>query len=318
MSELPEQVKETPLCHLSIPGSHDSFTYSLVRSGSAGPDQPACIRALTKLCPSLSSRLLLRWSRTQKLDLEAQLKGGVRYFDIRLDALTEEGEREFRVLHCLLGDRIRSLLLKVRHFLQQHQGEVVLLDFQHTYQFLPEDHKQLATFILETFQGLLHPWPGVGGMATLASLQAEGRRALVIYPALSGCCPLLWPRDLCPTPWPDTTSATSLATFLTRGLEERDTSSIFISQGVLTPRVPTVLLHPFSGLRKSLGRKANRAVLGWLQEGATPNVCITDFCLGDETSWRIVQTLVDRNRNRQEQRESQQLQTKTDKKSSSC
>ena len=63
--------------------------------------------------------------------------------------------------------------------------------------------------------------------------------------------------------------------------------------------MPTVLLHPFSGLRRSLGRKANRAVLGWLQGGATPNVCITDFCLGDETSWRIVQTLVDRNRQEQ-------------------
>merc|ERR1712096_325442 len=108
---LPDHVKQAPLCCLSIPGSHDSFTYSLTRSGTAGPDQPQCIRKLTKKFPRVSCWMLYNWSVTQGMSLTDQLERGVRYFDIRLDAVGENGEREFRVLHCLLGAKITDLLM---------------------------------------------------------------------------------------------------------------------------------------------------------------------------------------------------------------
>ena len=52
MTDLPGEVKQVKrLCDLSIPGSHDSFTFSLKRSGAAGPDQPKWIQKLTRLFP---------------------------------------------------------------------------------------------------------------------------------------------------------------------------------------------------------------------------------------------------------------------------
>ena len=45
MGELPREAAALPLALLSLPGSHDSLTFSLRRGGGAGPDQPPCIRS---------------------------------------------------------------------------------------------------------------------------------------------------------------------------------------------------------------------------------------------------------------------------------
>merc|ERR1719184_743000 len=88
MRDLPEKAKAKPLSQLCLRGS------------GAGPDQPPCIRELTRCFPNISSRIFMRWSRTQEANLTKQLKGGLRYFDIRLEAVDENEDREWRVLHC--------------------------------------------------------------------------------------------------------------------------------------------------------------------------------------------------------------------------
>ena len=112
MGELSSEAASRPLADLSLPGSHDSLTYSLHRGGGAGPDQPSCIRsghtwnkskrknlnksrrAVTRCFPRLSSHVLMRWSRTQGADLLNQLRGGVRWAHIGLFA-------HFLLYYCL-------------------------------------------------------------------------------------------------------------------------------------------------------------------------------------------------------------------------
>ena len=73
------------------------------------------------------------------MSLKYQLESGIRNFDVRLDAVDEKGEREFRILHCLLGSRVTELLVEIKKFLIQNPTEVLLLDFQHLYQFEQSD-----------------------------------------------------------------------------------------------------------------------------------------------------------------------------------
>ena len=223
MGDLPSRIKASPLCSVSIPGSHDSFTYSLEQRGGAGPDQPPCIRALTRRFPTISSWLLYRWSVTQRRTVSEQLEAGVRYLDIRLQALTEQGEREFRVLHCLLGERVTTLLAQIKLFLLQNKSEVVILDFHHLYQFEPRDHERLTQLLLTMFRGLLCSWQQDTRQLSIASMGASGARLIVIYPAIyqhrghtdskiqlyPGTQEYFWPRTLCPTPWPDREGARS-------------------------------------------------------------------------------------------------------------
>jgi len=296
MGDLPEKAKAKPLSQLCLPGSHDSLTYSLERGSGAGPDQPPCIRALTRCFPNISSRILMRWSRTQGANLSHQLHGGIRYFDIRLEAVGEGEDREWRVLHCLMGAKLRGLLLEVRQFLDDHMGEVVILDIQHTYCFSQSDHAELASFLLSTFRHLLVPYEEtLTVMPNLEALQRKDTRVVIIYPPLAPCCSLLWPRKGCPTPWPDTTDTSKLRRCLSEDLAARNPGYLFVSQGVLTPSVATVLFHPFSGLRESCGKRANKCVLDWLKKGAKPNIIIHDFVLDDSTSREILALLMDRN-----------------------
>ena len=132
-----------------------------------------------------------------------------RYFDIRLEAVDEKEDREWRVLHCLMGARVRGLLLEVRQFLDDHPGEVVILDIQHTYSFLKSDHAALASFLLSTFNHLLVPYEGKE-MPSLGALQSKDTRVVVIYPPAAKCNIFLWPRKGCPTPWPETTDTSKL------------------------------------------------------------------------------------------------------------
>ena len=134
-----------------------------------------------------------------------------RYFDIRLEAVGEGEDREWRVLHCLMGAKLRGLLLEVRQFLDDHMGEVVILDIQHTYCFSQSDHAELASFLLSTFRHLLVPYEEtLTVMPSLEALQRKDTRVVIIYPPVAPCCSLLWPRKGCPTPWPDTTDTSKL------------------------------------------------------------------------------------------------------------
>jgi len=307
MGDLPDRVKTEPIIKLSIPGSHDSFTYSLERSGTAGPDQPKIIRKLTKMFPSISCWILYRWSVTQGMSLKVQLESGIRYFDIRLDAVGEKGEREFRILHCLLGSRVTELLVEIKKFLIENPTEVLLLDFQHLYQFKQSDHEELIKFLLIHFQNLLCSWQQDISKISLASMQASGTRLILIYPAIyhasnhyliynnldPASLSYLWPRCLFPSPWPDTTSTGKLRLFLDTKLGERNSGIFFISQGILTPDWKTILCHPFSNLKKACGERCNKEVKQWLDETQQrPNIVITDFVAMGQCSCDISDSVI--------------------------
>jgi len=310
MDDLPDAVRDAPLCRLSIPGSHDSFTYSLEKSGTAGPDQPPFIRTLTKLFPKISRWILYRWSVTQKRSFTEQLKSGIRYFDIRLEAVTRNGEREFRILHCLLGTRIVDLLQELKKFLDETKSEVIILDFQHLYMFEHHDHQELINFIMQEFQGLLCSYQQEVNKINLSNLKNSGVRLIVIYPAIYHCknsqlrntgldpaiLPFLWPRSFFPTPWPDTANANKLRPFLDTKLKDRNPGVFFISQGVLTPNIGTIVLHPFSTLDKTCGEKANKTVEQWLEDldrsNRRPNIVITDFVAANSRSTSLIESIV--------------------------
>ena len=310
MGDLPDHVKTSPLCSLSIPGSHDSFTYSLKRSGTAGPDQPECIRKLTKKFPRISCWLLYKWSVTQRRSVMAQLESGVRYFDIRLEAVTEEGEREFRILHCLLGTRVTELLVEMKTFLDENKSEIVILDFQHLYKFEQADHEKLIKFLLTQFKNMLCSWQQEISKISIASMQARGARLILIYPAIyhstnsqlrnAKLDPVslsyLWPRSLCPTPWPNTASTSKLKLFLDNKLRIRNPGIFFISQGILTPDWKTILFHPFSNLDTACGKRCNMTVREWMMEmqetNMKPNIVITDFVAMGQCSCDIINTVI--------------------------
>lgn len=96
MSQLPESIKNTPFIYLAIPGlffnmiyitifnpsltntfsigSHDSMTFNINRDSTLAPDAPSIVRRLWPLFKGT----IVRWSKTQQINVHQQLFSGIR------------------------------------------------------------------------------------------------------------------------------------------------------------------------------------------------------------------------------------------------
>jgi hypothetical protein len=120
-------------------------------------------------------------------------------------------------------------------------------------------------------------------------------QVIVIYPvAVPG---LFWPRNLCLSPWANTTSSAKLRRFLTAGLAWRRPDQLFVSQGVFTPSLATILANIRSDLERSCSVRCNRTLLQWLNqtEAAKLNIVIVDFLLTVPTTCDILDLLITSN-----------------------
>ena len=309
MRDLPEEVRANrPLCQLVIPGTHDSFTYHLDKTLPVGPDTDPGARRLGNLFPCVKS-IIYNWSKCQNLDVEEQLNTGIRYLDIRLGVLPqkyckstprEQGDQEtlekFRIIHALYGESIRAPFDKISTFLETHPNEVVILDVQHTYSFMEEDHIFLVNKIETDFAKKLCPRTENFSNLTLDYMKAKGYQLIVIYPKMAasnfvGGNLFMWPRSICPNPWADTPKIQDLAPFLKHGLEKRDDkNAFFVSQAILTPTTRTITSHLTSSLEKNLAKKCDSFAVKWLSEGPPNlNIVIVDFVEKDNLAKIIIQ-----------------------------
>ena len=80
---------------------------------------------------------------------------GIRYFDLRVCRTTDRSlhlKSPFTFTHGLLGGLVRESLEEINEFLNTHSKEIILLDFNHFYNFDDQcDHDQLIHLIHEIF-----------------------------------------------------------------------------------------------------------------------------------------------------------------------
>lgn len=78
-----------------------------------------------------------------------------RYFDIRV---ARKGSK-LLACHGLYGMEVINALEEINECLNEHPEEVVILDFQHIYDFTTLDHRLLIEKIHSIFQSKLCPEP---------------------------------------------------------------------------------------------------------------------------------------------------------------
>lgn len=128
-------------------GSHNSFSFHLDESGDVSPDAPETVRGLVTWLGVLAKKIVSNWSKTQSLGVAAQLKAGVRYFDIRVS--TRPGSSDLFVVHGLYGPTVESCLDGLAAFLEEHCHEIVLLDFNHFYVMDSAAHDRLVKALID-------------------------------------------------------------------------------------------------------------------------------------------------------------------------
>nr|XP_045605654.1 uncharacterized protein LOC123762920 [Procambarus clarkii]XP_045605655.1 uncharacterized protein LOC123762920 [Procambarus clarkii]XP_045605656.1 uncharacterized protein LOC123762920 [Procambarus clarkii]XP_045605658.1 uncharacterized protein LOC123762920 [Procambarus clarkii] len=295
MSHLPSPLKDIPINHLFIPGSHDSFSYSLTEGEEVGPDAPGLISQLDSCMPCVARPAILRWCVTQRASVTDQLRHGIRYFDIRVAVRRSR----FYFVHGLFGDDLEPILSEIRHFLVRHPGEVVLLDFQHFHGLSASDHTSLVAFVEQVFSDLLCPYFHRVHHLSLSYLSHSKYQVLVFYrhSETMQAVSWLWSSASLPNPWPEATTVSRMLTFLEAKLQERDPASFFVTQCVLTPSLAYVARNVFARLERAMVAPTNRVIPDWLEklsnEPPGANIIMADFVEHD--NWAVPRAIVRKN-----------------------
>ncbi|XP_071961416.1 PI-PLC X domain-containing protein 3-like [Antedon mediterranea] len=280
MENMPPQLRCQPLKNIAIPGSHNSFSYSLKVNSPVSPCSPDTIRNLVSVFGKTACKIVHNWSVTQTLTIKEQLNCGIRYLDLRVaTSKTEEG---LFFVHGLYGCSVETGLGEIKDWVDNHPNEILLLDFNHLYNMEVKDHQYLTQQLQEKFGRKLCPVIDVENVA-LNVLCEQNWNVIVFYHNNHHKeNNSLWAGSRIPSPWPNTPEPTKMVNFLeanhTRG---RDTSKFHVTQGILTPTGTTILQHIKSTLKGVFSVPAMKNLQFYLKDKkAGPsniNIVIADF-----------------------------------------
>ncbi|GLD75155.1 PI-PLC X domain-containing protein 3 [Lates japonicus] len=104
-------------------------------------------------------------------------------------------------------------------------------------------------------------------MVTLQYLWEKEYQVLVFYHhPMALEVPFLWPGQMMPSPWANTTDPEKLVQFLQASVtDRRRKGTFFVSQVVLTPKASTVMKGVASGLRETITERALPGMMQWIR-----------------------------------------------------
>ncbi|EDV99073.1 PI-PLC X domain-containing protein 2 [Drosophila grimshawi] len=259
MRELPAELRDLSIVNLAIPGSHNSMTYGIDSNSRLAPDADSAIRRWHRFFPCF----VRRWSRNQSASILDQLQLGVRYFDLRI----AQNEGKFYYCHGLFAMEVFEPLHELRHFLDTHPEEVVILDLQHFYDMNIKQHQQLQKQLLEFFDHRLYAT--TDGSLLECTLnrcaQLKWQVVLICRRCPIGLPPSFWPSYAWPTPWPNTASIKKLQSFLSASLLSRQPKQGYVSQCLLTPTGRYIALRFFFTLKRT-AKRVDKKLKPWILE----------------------------------------------------
>jgi hypothetical protein len=272
------------------------MTYTIMKNNCIGPDEPASIRTLGRYFSVLAKPVIFNWSVNQNINIKEQLNGGIRYLDLRV--ATKNNDNKIYFLHGLYGAEIKQPLKDISDWLSIHPNEVVIMDFQHFYDFTDDYHHILINHIMYLFQGKICPAYSKLEHISLQWLNLEKYQIFIIYRNIvARNYNDLWPSSLWPTPWPNTVDTIKLIHILNNGLKHRMHDIGFISQCLLTPDSSYIIQHICGNLKEDLFLKCQLVTLPWIKENSpgtgAMNIVIADFVSFD--NFLFSRTVIQRN-----------------------
>ncbi|CAG9539628.1 unnamed protein product [Cercopithifilaria johnstoni] len=285
MTNLPQEVTERPLVGVAIPGSHDSFTELLFDKYPVANDEGRFIRGIGRF--RIVRRFIRRWATTQRYSVVKQLHAGVRYFDIRLTIPLSDKVNGVRVLHALYGSCIEQLLLCINAFLDSHSREIVILDFNHFYNFNSDKYIKFLRMVESVFGRKLCLRGEDITKISLVSMWQSGYQVIAISSeerkATHRSTSWMWDSSCIISPYANVNRRDQLFKFLNRTIRDHRQGSkcvFFVTQAILTVKWFDIFMHPFSTFEKGYALKCTEEAISWIANFDEPsyfNIIICDF-----------------------------------------
>lgn len=231
-------------------------------------------------------RFIRRWATTQRYSVVKQLYAGVRYFDIRLTIPLPAKLNGVRVLHALYGSCIEQLLLHINNFLDNHSREIVILDFNHLYNFKSSEYIKFLRMVESVFGRKLCLREEDVTKISLASMWQSGYQVIAISVAETATyrsTSWIWDSSCILSPYANVNRIDKLFEFLNRTMRDHrqgPKNVFFVTQAILTVKWLDILMHPFSTLEKGYALKCTEEAISWITTFEEPsyfNIIICDF-----------------------------------------
>lgn len=215
-----------------------------------------------------------------------QLHAGVRYFDIRLTIPLTAKVCGIRVLHALYGSCIEQLLSLINSFLNNHPKEVVILDFNHLYNFNVLEYIKFLEMVENVFGRKLCLRGEDITKISLASMWKLGYQVIVISAAEAAehrSTSWIWDSSCIQSPYANVNRNDKLFNFLSRTIREQrrgPRNVFFVTQAILTTKWFDILMHPLSTFEKRFALKCTEGAVSWITSFDEPsyfNIIICDF-----------------------------------------
>uniref|UniRef100_A0A672QFG8 Phosphatidylinositol-specific phospholipase C, X domain containing 3 n=1 Tax=Sinocyclocheilus grahami TaxID=75366 RepID=A0A672QFG8_SINGR len=156
---------------------------------------------------------------------------------LRISTKPRDPDNELYFAHGLFSATVREGLEQISTFLASHAREVVFLDFNHFYGVQNLHHEKLVQMLRTIFGDRLCPVV-FAQEVSLKYLWEKEYQVLVFYHnPMALEVPFLWPGQMMPSPWANTTDPEKLIQFLQASVKDRRRKgTFFVSQVVLTPK----------------------------------------------------------------------------------
>ena len=167
------------LKEVTLPGTHDSGTYYLTDIPQQGesPDFWDAIYVVSNKTNKSPGVVAIDWSKTQKINFYEQMKGGIRYFDLR--AGWNQSTSTWVTFHNVQGSPVIELLQNISQFLKDEPKEIVIVEISH-FRGSPSqnDIQTLKNMVLQTLGSYLYP-VDLDFSFTIGEMVSKGLRAVV-------------------------------------------------------------------------------------------------------------------------------------------
>ena len=186
MAEDAAILRDMTLADVVLPGTHDAGAYALTSKLMPGarfptPWEAAAIAIAEDLGINVD-RVITPWALTQSLDVLAQLEFGYRYLDVRAGW----NGTGWYAHHAEVGVPVTDILHDVHTFMQEHPGEVVVMQVSHLDGF--PDATQVTELLdtLDTILGEYAAGPSWAkgtafGDLNIGEMVDSGRRLAVVF-----------------------------------------------------------------------------------------------------------------------------------------
>ena len=122
-----DNIKDINILNITLPGTHDSGSYSCNPTLGMAPFAPKITK--NKLISTCFGGTIRRWADSQGIDLYQQLSCGARYLDLRV--CVSVNDHQIRTEHSMYGTTFDDLFNQINCFLMTYRKEFVILHLRH-------------------------------------------------------------------------------------------------------------------------------------------------------------------------------------------